>query len=176
MNTRPISYVYLAARSDGFLKVGISLTPSRRIVTFTRTRPGCKSPDVGSGQKVSVALLRTAIGGRREESDAHKTLRPFLVAGCNEWFHDTPRSRQLADSALRLIGPDMRASEEQLVSRSIRISRSTMKAMRIECLEQGISIHSFVKTALQEYFADTAMRSGDSPSTDHCLIPANVQG
>jgi hypothetical protein len=147
------AFVYLASRSDGYLKVGISSSPSARIKSFGDKRVHRENrPEVAGGVSVEVHLLRTAVGGFAAEGEIQQVLRQYAVDGCKEWFHDTEESRRAADDAMAALGPDMRHGEDSLVFVGLRLAKDLWRSIRVEAANREISAQQLVTEIVQGFF------------------------
>lgn len=134
-------FVYLAERSDGYIKVGISQSPGDRMRSLSVHPRHVGAPRIDAegttrqrNQELrKVSLVATAPGDYREEKHVHERLRQYKVDGCSEWFHDSAEVRAVVGECFKAFRAKAEAafSNALLARRAERLKFAKRASLRI---------------------------------------------
>lgn len=132
-------FVYFARFEPGYIKVGHSNQPERRIKYFQRSSYRTPSEaDLSSG-----VLLATIPGSPKDERNVQKILNPHAVSGTREWFHDNFDVRTAVSEFSRQLPKRQRTTRTFFVAAGL--SQGQHAQLKSICLDRGIAIQDYVR-------------------------------
>lgn len=87
VSPKSTGYVYIIRFDPGFIKIGFSADPLRRITMLEAASTARSRPDIALG---TGKLIGTIEATPEDESALHQRFAKWLCPGTNEWFIDNP--------------------------------------------------------------------------------------